>query len=85
MFLQSISNFRALAIVLIVMGHLYQFGFYHQQDDIFSEMIKNELTRVIYFASLSRNYYDAMEVCRPVAEEYGLDIFALEDELKGEL
>jgi hypothetical protein len=26
------------------MGHLYQFGFYHQQDDIFSAMIKNIIT-----------------------------------------
>jgi hypothetical protein len=26
------------------MGHLYQFGFYHQQDDIFSAIIKNIIT-----------------------------------------
>ncbi|KGJ94240.1 acyltransferase family protein [Thalassotalea sp. ND16A] len=27
MFLQSIANFRAIAIILIVMGHLYSYGF----------------------------------------------------------
>ena len=54
-------------------------------SSIEKNMIKNELTRVIYFASLSRNYYEAMNICQPVAEEYALDIFALQDELKGEL
>lgn len=47
-------------------------------------LIKNELTRVIYFASLSTNYYEAMEVCANVAEQYDLDIYALDYELRGE-
>jgi len=47
-------------------------------------MLKNELVRVIYFASLADNYYEAMDVCQPIAEQYGLDIFALQDKLRGE-
>ena len=47
-------------------------------------LVKGELSRVIYFASLSSNYYEAMEVCAPVAEQYELDIYSLQDELRGE-
>jgi len=53
-------------------------------DSTFSiekSLIKNELTRVIYFASLSNNYYQAMEVCQPIADQYDLDIYALQYEL----
>lgn len=45
-------------------------------------MLKNELVRVIYFASLADNYYESMGVCQPIAEQYGLDVFALQDELR---
>ncbi len=48
-------------------------------------LIKQELTRVIHFASLSVNYYESMDECNAVANEYGLDIYALEHELKGEI
>lgn len=54
-------------------------------EDTFSleqKLIKDELTRVIYFASLARNHYEAMGKCESVAEYYDLDMFAMEKELK---
>lgn len=42
MFLKSISNFRGLAIILIVAGHLYDYGF--TSDDVFSSVIRNIIT-----------------------------------------
>jgi superfamily II DNA or RNA helicase len=45
-------------------------------------ILKSEFSRVIYFASLSNNYYEAMEVCQEVADEYDVNIYALEDELR---
>jgi len=56
------------------------------EESIFAiekSLIKQELTRVIYFASLSRNYYSSMEVCTPIAQKYGLDMFAMQNELGG--
>ena len=47
-------------------------------------LLRGELSRVVYFSSLANNYYEAMGVCKPIADRYGLDIFALENELKGE-
>jgi len=46
-------------------------------------MMRNELVRVVYFASLARNYYEAMEVCENVADRYELDMYALQNELRG--
>jgi len=45
-------------------------------------MIRNELIRVIYFASLADNYYAAMDVCEEISERYELDLFALQEELR---
>lgn len=42
MFLKSIGNFRALAIILIVAGHLYSFGFVG--EDVVSSVVKNIIT-----------------------------------------
>lgn len=39
MFLKSISNFRGIAILIIVAGHLYVFGF--TSDDIISIFIRD--------------------------------------------
>ncbi|MBT6045222.1 MAG: DEAD/DEAH box helicase family protein [Candidatus Scalindua sp.] len=44
-------------------------------------MIKNEFARVINFASLANNYYEAMEVCQSVAYDYDLNIFAQQEKL----
>ena len=45
-------------------------------------LIKEELVRVIYFASLAINYYESMEKFRSIADSYDLNIYALEQELK---
>lgn len=45
-------------------------------------MMKQELERVVYFGSLATNYYEAMHTCRQVAEQYGLNMFALEESLR---
>ena len=44
-------------------------------------LIFGELTRVVYFASLAINYYDAMEVFSDVARHYDLDMYAIQSEL----
>ena len=46
-------------------------------------LIREELIRVVYFASLSRNYYESMEKVKDVADYYDLNIYSLEQELKG--
>lgn len=48
------------------------------------KMVKDELIRVVYFASLARNHYDAMNKLKPIAYSYGLDMFAIESELEEE-
>ena len=45
------------------------------------KLVKEELIRVVYFASLSRNYYGAMEEFRDVADYYKLNLYLLEEEL----
>ncbi len=47
-------------------------------------LIRSELIRVVHFASLAKNYYNAMEVCSNVATLYELDMYALEAELRGD-
>jgi hypothetical protein len=52
MFLQSISNFRALSILLIVMGHMYFYGF--MSESSISQFIKNLITGgTIFFVFIS--------------------------------
>ena len=55
-----------------------------EQGSLKSEkkLIKDELTRVIYFSSLSRNYYDCMEKFKDIAEFYELNMFAMQGELE---
>ena len=45
-------------------------------------LLKEELIRVIYFASLSRNYYEAMEKFKEISAFYDLNMYSLEYELK---
>lgn len=45
------------------------------------KMIKEELTRVIYFSSLANNYYEAMNVFDEVASFYELDLYSMQYEL----
>ena len=45
------------------------------------KLMKEELTRVVYFASLSKNYYETMRSLSDLAERYELNMFALQAEL----
>lgn len=45
------------------------------------KLIREELIRVIYFASLAENYYDAMEKFQPIAESYDFNMYSLQEEL----
>ncbi|MDG0980175.1 MAG: DEAD/DEAH box helicase family protein [Halieaceae bacterium] len=45
------------------------------------KLISEELVRVVYFASLARNYYQAMEELTPVAERYDINLYTLQSEL----
>ena len=45
-------------------------------------LLKEELIRVIYFASLSRNYYESMEKFNEISDFYDLNMYSLEYELK---
>lgn len=44
-------------------------------------LMREELIRVIYFASLSNNYYEAMAKFEQIANFYDLDLYAIHNEL----
>jgi hypothetical protein len=46
------------------------------------KMIKTELERVMYFASLSMNPYHTEEVFSDICGHYGLNIYTIYQELK---
>lgn len=45
-------------------------------------LMREELVRVVYFASLSSNYYEAMEKVKDISDYYDLNIYSLEEELR---
>lgn len=45
-------------------------------------LVKNELNRVAYFASLSMNFYDSKETLNQVCQKYDLDLDTIINELK---
>jgi superfamily II DNA or RNA helicase len=45
------------------------------------KLITEELQRVVYFASLSNNYYDVMKSLTPIAERFDLNLYALQAEI----
>lgn len=49
--------------------------------DLEKQMIKTELERVMYFASLSKNPYYTEDVFREVCEHYNLNIYLIQNEL----
>lgn len=55
-----------------------------EQDSFKSErkLIRDELIRVIYFSSLSRNYYECMKKFKDIADFYELNMFAMQSELE---
>ncbi|MCC4832819.1 DEAD/DEAH box helicase family protein [Shewanella sp. 10N.7] len=44
-------------------------------------LMREELIRVIYFASLADNYYSALEQFEPIADFYDLSLYAIQNEL----
>ena len=56
----------------------------HATDSAFTierNMVKNELTRVVYFASLAINHYQSLNELAVMAKQYDLDLFAMQKEL----
>ncbi len=49
--------------------------------DLEKQMIKSELERVMYFASLSKNPYFTEDVFREICEHYNLNIYLIQNEL----
>lgn len=49
------------------------------------KLVKDEMTRVIYFSSLSENYYQIMDRLNAVCEDYDLNIYSLQSELEENL
>jgi superfamily II DNA or RNA helicase len=45
-------------------------------------LVKNELNRVAYFASLAMNFYDSKETLNNVCNKYNLDLDTIINELK---
>ena len=57
----------------------------HQGDETYGvekKMVKTELERVMYFASLSMNPYHTEEVFKEICDHYGLNIYTIYEELK---
>jgi len=46
------------------------------------KLLKDELTRVVYFASLARNYYSAIEPFESVAEKYNIDLYGIQESIE---
>jgi superfamily II DNA or RNA helicase len=56
-------------------------GMHDVDQTLEKKLITDELLRVVYFASLSRNYYDVMNSLSPIAARYDLNLYALQAEL----
>lgn len=57
----------------------------HHGDETFwveKKMVKAELQRVMYFASLSMNPYHTEDVFKEICDHYGLNIYTIYEELK---
>jgi len=48
------------------------------------KLLKDELTRVVYFASLARNYYYTMTMFEEVSALYGIDLYGIQEEIEDE-
>jgi superfamily II DNA or RNA helicase len=49
------------------------------------KLIRDEMIRVIYFSSLSENYYEVMNNLQIVCQGYGLNIYAIQNDLESQL
>ena len=46
------------------------------------KLMKDELTRVVYFASLARNYYSSMTKFEEVAAMYDIDLYSIQEDIE---
>ena len=59
----------------------------YDNDNLFRierNMVRNELIRVAYFASLSMNFYDSKEILQDICDRYELDLDMIINELEDE-
>jgi superfamily II DNA or RNA helicase len=59
----------------------------HDNENLFKiekNMVRNELIRVAYFASLSMNFYDSKDVLQDICDRYELDLDEIINELENE-
>jgi hypothetical protein len=76
------DKYNAVIHDLVVMPDL---TISHPGDETFAiekKMVRTELERVMYFASLSMNPYHTEEVFKEICEHYGLNIYTIYEELK---
>ena len=46
------------------------------------KILKDEIVRVVYFASLARNYSNVMSLFEPICKQYQIDLYGLQDEIE---
>ena len=46
------------------------------------KLLRDELIRVVYFASLARNYYETMNKFTSVAESYDIDLYGIQEAIE---
>jgi len=51
------------------------------QNELEKKFVKSELTRVIEFSKLAKNYAEAMDLCNKAANRFGVDVYALQHDL----
>jgi len=59
----------------------------HDNSNLFRierNMVKNELIRVAYFASLSMNFYDSKDILQDICDRYDLDLDVIINELEND-
>lgn len=59
----------------------------HDSENLYRierNMVRNELIRVAYFASLSMNFYDSKDILKDICDKYELDLDLIINELENE-
>lgn len=46
------------------------------------KLLKDEILRVVYFASLARNYSSVMNLFEPLCEQYQIDLYGLQEQIE---
>ncbi len=66
---------------LVVIPNYNSFSNAQENFNLEKNLIKSELERVIHFASMSENSYDAYGAFDNICKHYGININALEESL----